>query len=197
MTTMLTFSKFKGEYETKLGEPLQPNGVEWHLMLREWRTVRDNALVAIAIEIGATTLKSGDRVPEVVIPTFADYLAAYEMRVHGRRRSVPGRSKEEYEVSKAWSAEKKEAMAANEQIKAQNADIDAEREKIINRYFEGLSGTPAQMSWAADIRFERLGEMASEDRNIFGRAPSKAELWINNRNITTSDFVAAFREMFE
>jgi len=66
------------------------------------------------------------------------------------------------------------------------------------RQWPELSGTPEQKRWAATIRAERMGEIASEPFRVwFGQTWSRAKVWVDTRDVPTSVLVQRLKPQFD
>jgi hypothetical protein len=66
------------------------------------------------------------------------------------------------------------------------------------RQWPELSGTPEQKRWAATIRADRMGEIASEPFRVwFGQTWTRAKVWVDTRDVPTAVLVQRLKPQFD
>src|SRR5712691_11146651 len=66
------------------------------------------------------------------------------------------------------------------------------------RQWPELSGTPEQKRWAATIRADRMGEIASEPFRVwFGQTWTRAKVWVDTREVPTATLVQRLKPQFD
>ena len=66
------------------------------------------------------------------------------------------------------------------------------------RQWPELSGTPEQKRWAATIRADRMGEIASEAFRVwFGQTWTRAKVWVDTRDVPTATLVLRLKPQFD
>ena len=66
------------------------------------------------------------------------------------------------------------------------------------RQWPELSGTPEQKRWAATIRADRMGEIASEPFRVwFGQTWTRAKVWVDTRDVPTATLVQRLKPQFD
>jgi hypothetical protein len=66
------------------------------------------------------------------------------------------------------------------------------------RQWPELSGTPEQKRWAATIRVDRMGEIASEPFRVwFGQTWTRAKVWVDTRDVPTAVLVQRLKPQFD
>src|SRR5712691_6234847 len=66
------------------------------------------------------------------------------------------------------------------------------------RHWPELSGTPEQKRWAATIRADRMGEIASEPFRVwFGQTWTRAKVWVDTRDVPTAVLVQRLKLQFD
>jgi hypothetical protein len=122
-------------------------------------------------------------------------IEATSRALHDRHGVVPSEDSDEWEDEYRRQFALLKQRIGTEPVappRAPSASAAAERQ------WPELSGTPEQKRWAATIRNDRMGEIASEAFRVwFGQTWTRAKVWVDTRDVPTAVLVQRLKPQFD